>query len=152
MQQTHARLLTLGFIVALAACAPKIENRGNLIDHEKLAQIKPGESTREDVVNKIGSPTQIATFDENTWYYFGRSTKQYSFLDPEVIEQNALEIKFNDQGIVTAMATLNPDEAQDIDPVGRSTPTYGHDMTFIEQLVGNMGSRAGGLGSKDKKK
>ena len=144
----RAPLIALCVLLFLAACAPKVATRGNLIEPEKMAQIKTGESTREDVVNKIGSPTQVSTFDENTWYYFGCRTEQYSFLDPEVIEQKALEIKFNDQGVVTAMNQLDPNEARDISPASGSTPTYGHDMTFVEQLVGNLGQRSGAAKSK----
>lgn len=143
-------LLALALLLALGACAPKIANRGNILEPEKLAEIKVGESTREDCATKLGSPTQVSTFDENVWYYFGRRTEQYSFLDPEVIEQKAVEVRFNDQGIVTAVNLLDPKQCREIEPVERSTPTYGHEMTFIEQLVGNLGQRTSG--SKDKKK
>jgi len=132
----------LAVIAALTACAPKISYRGNMVDSGKLAEIRPGESTREDCINKLGSPTQVGTFDENVWYYFGRTTKQYSFLDPEVIEHKAVEIRFNDEGVVTAVNVLDPSQCREIEPVSRSTPTYGHEMTFIEQLVGNLGQRA----------
>jgi outer membrane protein assembly factor BamE (lipoprotein component of BamABCDE complex) len=143
-------LLALAVLLLVGACAPKIANRGNILEPEKLAEIKVGESTREECATKLGSPTQVSTFDENVWYYFGRKTEQYSFLDPEVVEQKAVEVRFNDQGVVTALNVLDPSQCRPIDPVGRSTPTYGHDMTFIEQLVGNLGQRSSG--AKDKKK
>jgi outer membrane protein assembly factor BamE (lipoprotein component of BamABCDE complex) len=127
----------------LNACAPTVANRGNLCDPDKLAEIKVNASTREEVANKLGTPTQVGTFDENVWYYFGRSTEQYSFLDPEVIKQQAVEIHFNDQGIVVALNVLDPNAAQDIDPVSRRTPTYGHETTVMEQLIGNVGSQTG---------
>lgn len=122
-----------------------------MVDLDKLAEIKAGETTREQVVATLGSPTQVGTFDENVWYYFGRSTKQYAFLDPEVVKQQALEIHFNDEGIVTSIDNLDPAAAQDIAPVARRTPTYGHETTWIEQLVGNLG-RPGGLGGRESKK
>lgn len=138
-------------LLALSACAPTIANRGNMVDPEKLAEVKVGETTREQVVSAIGSPTQVGTFDENVWYYYGRSTKQYSFLDPEVVKQQAIEVRFNDEGIVTAVNQLDPKEAQDISPVARRTPTYGHETTFVEQLVGNLG-KPGGLAGRESKK
>jgi len=138
-------------VLLLCACAPTIANRGNIVDPEKLAEVKPGESSREDVVRIIGSPTQVGTFDENVWYYFGQSTKQYSFLDPEIVNQQAVEIHFNDEGIVTKAEKLDPAVAQSVSPVDRRTPTYGHETTLIEQLVGNMG-RPGGLGGRESKK
>lgn len=149
----HIRLFSLfvALLTGLAACTPTVANRGNIVDPDKLAEVKTGESSREDVVRAIGSPTQVGTFDENVWYYFGRSTKQYSFLEPEVVNQSAVEIRFNDEGIVTKVEKLDPSVAQNISPVDRRTPTYGHETTILEQLVGNLG-RPGGLGGKESKK
>ena len=42
-------------------------NRGNMLDADKLAEIKPGTTTREEVATRLGTPTQICTFDENVW-------------------------------------------------------------------------------------
>ncbi len=134
----------------LAACTPTVANRGHIVDPDKLAEVKVGESTRENVANILGSPSQIGTFDENVWYYFGRNTKQYSFLDPEIVKQQAVEVRFNDEGIVTELKTLDPKLAEDISPVGRKTPTYGHETTAIEQLLGNLGRPSGN--AKDSKK
>ncbi|HAX91374.1 MAG TPA: outer membrane protein assembly factor BamE, partial [Rhodospirillaceae bacterium] len=71
-------------LVSLGACTPTVANRGQIVDPEKLAEVTAGTSSREDVVRALGSPTQVSTFDEKVWYYFGRSTKQYSFFTPEV--------------------------------------------------------------------
>jgi len=149
----HLRLLTLSALlfVSTVACAPTIANRGNIVEPDKLAQVVAGESSREDVVHTLGRPTQVGTFDENIWYYFGRSTKQYSFLNPEIVSQQSIAVHFNDEGIVTAVDKLDQSAAQDISPVDRRTPTYGHETTIFEQLVGNLG-RPGGLGGKESKK
>lgn len=123
----------------LTACEPVIANRGNIVDPEKLNDIKVGESTREDVATKLGTPTQTSTFDDKTWYYIGRQTEQYSFLDPEVLKQQAIEICFDDKGTVTAVNNLDLSNAKDITPVARATPTYGNDNTLIQQIIGNLG-------------
>lgn len=140
--------IALLFCVALGACAPTMANRGNILDPDKLAEVKVGESTREQVAASLGTPTQVGLFDENVWYYFGRSTKQYSFLDPEIIKQQAVEVRFNDEGVVTKLEVLDPSLAQNIDPVGRRTPTYGHETTVFEQLVGNLGKPGSPVGKK----
>lgn len=141
MSSRVAHVVSLSLLL-LSACAPTVANRGNLLDPDKLAEIKVGSSTREDVANKLGSPTQVGTFDENVWYYFGRHTEQYSFFDPEVIEQRAVEVRFDDSGVVTALNNLNSADAEDVVPVDRRTPTYGHETTFVEQLIGNAGRAA----------
>jgi outer membrane protein assembly factor BamE (lipoprotein component of BamABCDE complex) len=108
--------------LTLAACEPTIANRGNILDPDKLADIKVGESTREQVATKLGTPTQVST----------------SFFDPDVIKQKAVEIRFDDKGTVVAVNDLDLSNATDIDPVDRTTPTYGKDDTFIRQLIGNL--------------
>jgi outer membrane protein assembly factor BamE (lipoprotein component of BamABCDE complex) len=146
-----AHILTLPVcLLALAACEPTIANRGNLIEDDKLAEVKVGETTRAEVADKLGTPTQTGTFDENVWYYYGRQTKQYAFWDPEIVAQKAVEIRFDDQGTVVAVNKIDPSISRDdIDPVGRVTPTYGHELTFMEQLVGNIGHPR--MGGNDKK-
>jgi outer membrane protein assembly factor BamE (lipoprotein component of BamABCDE complex) len=124
--------------LTLTACEPTVANRGNILDAEKLQDIMVGTSTREDVATKLGTPTQVSTFDDKVWYYIGRQTEQYSFLDPEVIKQKAVEVRFDDRGIVTAVNDMNLDEAHDVETVDRTTPTYGRDDTFIKQLIGNL--------------
>ena len=126
------------FVLALSACAPTVANRGNILDSDKLVEIKPGVSTREDVANKLGTPTEISTFDDKVWYYVGRQTQQYSFFDPEVLKQKAVEVVFDDKGVVTAVTDLDLAAAQNVEPVARATPTYGRDDTFIQQLLGNL--------------
>ena len=136
MKKTH--LLLLCATALMAACQPTVANRGNILDPENLAQIKPGVTTREEVAAKLGTPTSISTFDDKTWYYVGRQTEQYSFLSPEVMKQQAVEVDFDDQGVVTAARNLDLSKAADADPVDRATPTYGQQYTIWRELLGDL--------------
>lgn len=141
------RLIHILFLpILLAACEPTVANRGCILETDKLSDIKVGTTTREDVATKLGTPTQTSTFDDKTWYYVGRQTEQYSFLDPEVTKQQAIQICFDDKGVVTSVDNLDLSKAQDVIPVARSTPTYGNDNTFIEQLIGNLGHPTPNMG------
>lgn len=135
----HTRVFALFCCAMLTACAPTVADRGNLIEAERLAEIQVGTSTREDVANKLGTPTQVGVFDENVWYYFGRRTEQYSFFAPQVVEQQTVEVHFNDEGTVVALNKIDPGEVKDVSPVSRRTPTYGKETSILEQLVGNLG-------------
>ena len=134
-------------IVLLASCTPTIVNRGNILAPDKIAEIKPQTSTREDVATTLGTPTAISTFDEKTWFYVGRQTQQYSFFDPTVLKQDAIKVHFDDQGVVDVIQKLDLTEAHDIEPVDRSTPTYGNDDTLIKQLIGNLSHPTPNVGS-----
>jgi outer membrane protein assembly factor BamE (lipoprotein component of BamABCDE complex) len=136
MQLKFLSLIALAAL--LAGCTPTIASRGNILDPDKLAEVKAGTSTREDVATKLGTPTVVATFDDKVWYYVGRQTEQYSFFDPEVLKQQAVKVTFDDQGVVASVAMLDLSEAKDIDPVDRRTPTFGNDDTLIRQLLGSL--------------
>ncbi|MDD4617420.1 MAG: outer membrane protein assembly factor BamE [Alphaproteobacteria bacterium] len=132
------RFLPLFFLIFAVSCAPTVANRGSMLDQDVFEQIKPGITTREEVASKLGSPTSVSTFDEKIWYYIGRETQQYSFLDPDVIKQQAIEIDFDDTGIVTSVKNLDVTQAADASPVGRETPTFGQKKTFLRELLGDL--------------
>lgn len=136
------RQLILSLLLALTACSPTIANRGNLLDPEKLATVKPGTSTRDDVVTILGSPSHIPAFDDATWYYIGRRTSQYSFLDPKVTDQEIVTIRFDAAGVVTAIDKTGKDTVADITPAPGATPSFGRETTWLQDLFGNVG-RAG---------
>jgi hypothetical protein len=46
-------------IVAVSACVNRLDTRGNLLDPERVEEIKPGEQTREEVAEILGSPSSI---------------------------------------------------------------------------------------------
>jgi outer membrane protein assembly factor BamE (lipoprotein component of BamABCDE complex) len=130
----------LGLTLALAAaCAPVVDIRGNMPDADLLSEIKEGATTREQVQEKLGSPTSIATFDDNVWYYISKKTQQTAFFDPKVLEQRVLVLRFSDTGRLAEMKSLTLDDAQEVNLVRRFTPTAGQDLGILEQLVGNLG-------------
>ena len=55
------------------------------------------------------------------------------------MEQQAITVQFNEDGVVTLIKEEDPKIAKNIQPVSRRTPTYGRKTTFIEQIIGNVG-------------
>jgi len=125
--------------LGLSGCASRLDARGNLLDPEKVLEIQPGELTREEVVEILGSPSSITAFGSDTWYYIAQRTKTFAFFAPKVTERQVLVVKFAKDGKVTAVETVGLDRGQEIDPVERKTPTHGNKITFFEQIVGNLG-------------
>ncbi len=68
----------------LAGCAAEVSIRGNAVDKDSLALIKPGQQTRDQVIELIGSPTSVATFDKSTIYYVTQKTKVVTYHEPEI--------------------------------------------------------------------
>ena len=137
-------------VLVLVACAPITNQRGNLPDPDLLSQIEPGAQSRDDIANLLGSPTNIASFGSETWYYISTQTETIAFYEPEVVDQRIVAIAFDDDGMVASVRTYGLDDARDIEPVARVTPTGGREMTFLEQLLGNIGRFAGKTGQQNR--
>ena len=134
------RLLAATALAALlSACTPNIAQRGNLPDPEILSTIQPGTHTRNQVADMLGSPSSIATFGEEVWYYISSQTQTIAFYKPEVLDQKVVAIAFDDAGKVKNVRTYGLEDAQAIEPVARTTPTGGREVTILEQLIGNLG-------------
>jgi outer membrane protein assembly factor BamE (lipoprotein component of BamABCDE complex) len=132
-------LFSIGLIVLLGACAPKIDVRGNLPDPERLSEITPGDQSRSEVEEILGTPSSIAVFDQETWLYVSQRTETIAFFEPEVKERKVVILKFDKDGIVSAVETLSAENGKRIEPVDRKTPTAGNEFTLIDQLFGNLG-------------
>jgi outer membrane protein assembly factor BamE (lipoprotein component of BamABCDE complex) len=123
----------------LASCAATVDQRGNLPEPEKLAQIQPGTTTREQVVKILGTPSSTGVFDDKNWYYISRRTKQISFFDPDVLDQQVYIVNFDGAGVVRGVDHKDLKDGQDITPAPGATPAPGRELTFLEQVLGNIG-------------
>jgi len=143
------RRLTLATValasLALAGCATTVAQRGNVPDPERLEQLKPGD-TKDSVVQLIGSPSTIGTFSDKRWYYISRKTEKIAFFNPNTIDQQVVEVQFDEQDKVLEVKKLNLADAKDVEIIQRSTPTAGKSMNVFDQFIGNIGkfNKSGG--------
>jgi outer membrane protein assembly factor BamE (lipoprotein component of BamABCDE complex) len=126
-------------LLALVGCAPTVDQRGNLPEPAKLAEIKPGVTTKDAVSQLLGTPSTVSTFNDKTWYYISRRTEQVSFFDPDVLDQQVVAVAFDDGGVVREVEHLGLADSRTVDPSTRVTPSAGRELGIIEQLVGNIG-------------
>ena len=131
--------LALGALVVIGGCAPRIDQRGNKPDEDQVVQISPGVDDKNRVAELLGYPSSMSTFSDKTWYYISKRTRTVAFWSPELLEQEVLQIHFNDQGIVQDMKVYTEKDGQQIAYVDRVTPTPGNELTLIQQLLGNLG-------------
>ncbi len=132
---------TIALFAALllaAACTPTQATRGNIVEDYRMAEIIPGVSSRTNVLQSLGSPTTVAPFDDNVWYYIGQKTEKRGIFDPKVVEKKTVVVAFNQDGIVQSIDNVDADLI-DVPHVRRKTPTSGNDITVMEQLIGNVG-------------
>ena len=126
-------------IAGLPACSPTVDQRGNLPEPDKIAEIRPGATTRDEVTKILGTPSSTSIFNEKTWYYISRRTKQVAFFDPDVTDQQVYIVNFDDRGVVKAVDHRDLKDGRDIEPAPGATPAPGRELTFLEQIIGNVG-------------
>ena len=133
-------LFCLAVALALPGCSPIVRTHGMMVDEEILRQLQPGISREADVVALLGTPTAESTFDpRREWYYVGQRTEQTAFMAPEVTKREVIRVRFDDNGTVAGVEKLDKAAGLDITPIARSTPTVGHNLTVMEQVLGNIG-------------
>jgi len=131
---------------ALGACQSTIDVRGFVPDDENLSQIKVGQQKKEDVRELLGTPSTIGIFGDETWLYISRRTETYAFLEPKVLEQKVVAINFDETGSVSNVQRLEFADGKVVQHVARVTPSPGKELSFLEQLLGNVGKFNRGAG------
>jgi outer membrane protein assembly factor BamE (lipoprotein component of BamABCDE complex) len=125
---------------ALAGCAPIREVNGYQAIEHKPAEMKVGTDTKSTVLDQLGSPSAVSTFDPNVWFYMSQRTSQMSYHANRVTRRNVIEITFDkDSEKVTDVKTFTLKDGKVIAYNGRETPTRGRELSVIEQLLGNIG-------------
>jgi outer membrane protein assembly factor BamE (lipoprotein component of BamABCDE complex) len=130
---------TLILVAGLAACSGTIDQHGHVVREQAMQELRPGAQTRDDVVRLMGTPSSKAPFDENTWYYIGQKTKSVAFFKPELQERNVIVVRFDDSGLLRSVNNLTAEDGKEVAYVERETPTAGHELGLMEQLLGNVG-------------
>ena len=138
------RFAALAALLALAGCANPVDQRGNLPEKEALDQIKPGVTDKATVTRLLGSPSSVAAFDPNTWYYVSQKTKEVAFFKPELLDQEVVAIDFDKDGLVRDIRHRGLQDRQENTPNPNATPAPGREFSFLEQLIGNFGKFSGG--------
>ena len=132
----------LALCLSVTACGwmlPAPQTRGNKVDKEQLKELVPGTSTKADVTALIGSPTQKATFDENTWLYITEITRPRVGRTLGVLDQDVVVLTFDDRGVLTGEKTVTKSDATPVSVASETTPSPGTEASFLQQLLGNIG-------------
>jgi len=133
------RMAPLLLAAGLTACSPRVDQRGNLLDPDSVLAVQPGVHSKDQVAQLLGTPSTVATFDDKTWYYISKRTETTAFFAPDITDQQVLVVRFDDADLVEKVKLYGMDDAYEIEPVDRTTPTYGQTLTVLQQLFGNIG-------------
>lgn len=131
--------MAMALTVAVAACSPIKRTHGYTPRADELAQVQSGVDTREVVMQKLGRPSTLGTFDAKEWYYISQQTEALAFYEPEIVSRTVVTVTFDDNGLVTEVGRYGLEDGKVIDLVTRTTPTAGRRLTILQQIFSNLG-------------
>jgi outer membrane protein assembly factor BamE (lipoprotein component of BamABCDE complex) len=129
--------------VVLGGCENTVYQRGFAATPGSVEKLEVGAQSREDVVRLIGSPSAVATFNPNIWYYISETQEYWAYTKPKVSSQKVLQVTFNESGRIDGIKNYDLKDAENIQMVQRITPTSGKELTILEQVLGNVGRFTG---------
>lgn len=124
--------------ILASGCVKRVHYRGKAPDLEVLSTLKTGQSTKNDVLNSLGSPTFETQYGEKIWFYVSKKVEHKAFLPPEETEKQTIALSFNKSGVLTKIEDLDPD-LPDIVPVKNRTPSAIEERPLVKQIFANFG-------------
>jgi len=144
-------MLRFALLTVLAACAaactPVRSYHGYVLERTdkddetetKAVEAKIGVDTRESVLAAFGEPSTLSTFDGNVWYYISSRERRYAFFKDKTTWRQIVAIRFDGAGRVASVDQFDLEDGRQLALVSRVTPTKGKELTFLEQIFGNVG-------------
>ncbi len=129
----------LAVLAMAAACTPIVDKHGYIPDPERMASIKVGVDNKESVYQRLGSPSTVATFGGEVWYYISSVEERKAFLAPKITKRDIIAIHFDEDDYVADISGYDVTDGKVVAYVDRKTPTRGKELTFLEQMFGNIG-------------
>ena len=133
-------MFLLGIVFCLAACNNSIfvSHTGNMPSEDKVKMVFKGQS-KNDVLNVLGSPSNIVSLDQDTWIYMSSDIKQVAFMAPKEINRDVLVIKFNKDGNVSEIEKLGEEQGEKLKVAEEQTPNHEQKQGFFRKYFGGVG-------------
>lgn len=142
MHSASVKLVWIPALLAvLAGCEPVLRTHGYTPAPEKLDTLSAGTDTRASVQRKIGRPAFDSIFSsDDAWYYVASTVREETYKAPRVIDRRVVAVRFDSEGTVESVGRYGLEDGRVIDLATRTTPTYGSQLTILEQIFSNLRS------------
>jgi len=143
----RAKIGAIGaMLIILGACAAIYQNHGYVPTESELSEILIGVDTRETVGQSIGRPTSLGVLKGGAWYYAQSRWRHFAYKAPQVSDRQIVAISYTDDGVVENIERFGLEDGRVIALSRRVTDSNIKGITFLRQLMGNLGNlRAGDL-------
>ena len=142
MARLHSRIAGLVAVLALAflgACTPLVRNHGYVPSEEDLSLLTVGVDTRETVAGTIGAPGAGGVIESGGFYYVRSRWETVAWRAPKEVDRQLVAVSFDEDGVVENIERFTLQDGRVITLSRRVTETTIRNISFIRQLLGNIG-------------
>ena len=125
--------------ISVSACSQNTYVTGNYPDRTKITQIQVGQSTKADIAELVGTPSNTSVFTDSIWYYTSQTRRRRAFFRDAVEAQTIVAMGFDDTDVLQGTKVYTLKDGRVIKPNDTKTETAGRKLSLFEQLIGNIG-------------
>lgn len=130
----------LALCLLAAACTAQFRNHGYMPPEEDVANVIVGVDTRDSVAETLGSPTAGGVLNDGGFYYVRSQFKTVGPFRPQETSRELLAVTFASNGTVANIERFGLEDGQVVRLSRRVTDNGLSDVSFIRQLLGNLGN------------
>ena len=127
-------------LLSLGACAATYRNHGYVPTDSDLENVIVGVDTQDTVGETIGRPTASGLLQGSDWYYVQSRWRHFAYRKPKELDREVLAIRFSDSGVVENIERFGLEDGRVIVLSRRVTDSNIRGVSFIRQLLGNLGN------------
>jgi len=132
----------------LSACAPIVRSHGYIPPEEDLALLTVGVDTRDTVAAAVGQPTAAGIITTSGYYYVRSRWETWGPRAPKEVDRQVLALSFSEAGVLENIERFTLADGQVVVLSRRITSTSIRNVSFIRQLLGNVGRFSVGQGEE----
>ena len=145
LKQIIHTIIILNLFIIITSCVNKKIVNGQIPDGEMLTKLRLNEDNKQVIDQLLGSPSFKGEFGDNSYYYFSTISDKIAFLEPDLIEQKIIQLKFDDKNILSKVYLFEKNDSKEILMSSNFTKTTGREISILEQMISNFGL---GMGAK----
>ncbi len=126
-------------ILATVGCTAVYRNHGYVPTKTELEAVTVGVSSRDSVAQDIGAPTLKGMVQDGDWYYVQSRWRSFGMKPPKEIDRQVLAIRFDKRGVVSNIERYTLADGRVVVLSRRVTNSNIKGVSFIRQLLGNIG-------------
>jgi outer membrane protein assembly factor BamE (lipoprotein component of BamABCDE complex) len=138
-QKTAPKLALALLGTALLACAPVVDNRGYVFDEGLVTKLQKNSMTMQQATGMLGSPSMRSSINGEALYYIHSVIVTESYRAPIETDRKVMALYFNADKVLQDYAVYGLRDGLIVPIVPRTTQSQGRELSFIEQIFGNLG-------------